>query len=214
VLNFVVLRTINMALNGARGLALAGILGAREYGVFGTLIVLQQYLSYAALGIREGVAIRLARSSESDEETRTIYSSALCWGLGVGTLIAVTFAVLHYGFDKLPVYFVLAGLLSLASIINEILINIARHENRLTKVAGMEFVYQGGAFLLVAIFWRTMTVEVAVSCLLVALVASLAGVVADDSGARPHRHPRGHVLRRRRRLQFLLRADRERDEAR
>ena len=47
-----------MFLNGGRGLVLAAILGAHDYGVFGTLIVLQQYLSYAALGVREGVAIR------------------------------------------------------------------------------------------------------------------------------------------------------------
>jgi hypothetical protein len=170
-----------MLLNGGRGLALAAILGAHDYGVFGTLIVLQQYLSYAALGMREGVAIRLARDDASETDTRTIYSSSLVWGLGVGTLIVCVFAVLHFGLRKLPVYFVLIGLLSLASIVNEILINISRHENKLGKVAGMEFVYQGGALLLVICFWKWMSVSVAVCCLLTGLVASLVGYLATLS---------------------------------
>jgi len=178
MLNFVLLRVVNMILNGARGLALAAILGAREYGIFGTLIVLQQYLSYAALGVREGVAIRLARNADGDADTRTIYSSALCWGLGAGSIIVCIFAVLHFGVEKVPLYFVLIGLLSLASIVNEIFININRHEHRLAKVAGMEFVYQGGALLLVGIFWKWMTVRGALLCLLAGLIASLLGYLA------------------------------------
>jgi hypothetical protein len=178
VLNFVFLRVVNMFLNGARGLALAALLGARDYGVFGTLIVLQQYLSYAALGVREGVAIRLARNTENEAETRAIYSSALFWGFGVGTLIACVFVVLHFGLGEVPMYFVLISLLSLASIVNEILINISRHEGRLAKVAGMEFVYQGGALLLVVCFWKWMTVSAAVLCMLVGLCASLFGYLA------------------------------------
>lgn len=167
-----------MCLNGGRGLALAAILGAHDYGVFGTLIVLQQYLSYAVLGVREGVAIRLARNGAGEADLRSIYSSSLAWGFGVGALIVCAFAVLHYGLDKVPVYFFLIGLLSLASIINEILINISRHENKLAKVAGMEFVYQGGALLLVFCFWKWMSVSVALLCLLTALLASLVGYLA------------------------------------
>jgi hypothetical protein len=178
VLNFVFLRFVNMCLNGARGLALAAMLGAREYGVFGTLIVLQQYLSYAALGAREGVAIRLARATDGDADATAVHSSALAWGFGVGAFIVCAFGVAHYGFDKLPAYYVLIGLLSLASIVNEILINIARHEGRLAKVAGMEFVYQGGALLLVACLWKWMGVAIAVTCLLVSLAASLFGYLA------------------------------------
>lgn len=164
-----------MCLNGGRGLALAAILGAHDYGLFGTLIVLQQYLSYAALGVREGVAIRLAREGTSGIDVLSIYSSSLAWGLGVGMLIVSVFSILHLGLQVVPGHFVLIGLLSLASIVNEILINISRHENKLTKVAGMEFVYQGGALLLVACFWRWMSVNVALLCLLSALLASLFG---------------------------------------
>ena len=43
------------------------------------------------------------------------------WGFGVGTLIVCVFAVLHFGLGRVPVYFVLIGLLSLASILNEML---------------------------------------------------------------------------------------------
>ena len=167
-----------MFLNGGRGLVLAAILGAHDYGVFGTLIVLQQYLSYAALGVREGVAIRLARSGANEADSPTIYSSSLVWGFGVGTLIVCVFAVLHFGLGRVPVYFVLIGLLSLASILNEILINISRHENSLGKVARMEFVYQGGALLLVLCFWKWMSVSVALLCLLTGLAASLVGYLA------------------------------------
>jgi hypothetical protein len=167
-----------MFLNGGRGLALAAILGAHDYGIFGTLIVLQQYLSYAALGVREGVAIQLARNSSGAADTHSIYSSSLVWGVGVGTVIGSVFAVLHFAFGKVPMYFFLIGLLSLASIVNEILINISRHESKLAKVAGMEFIYQGGALLLVACFWKWMSVNVALLCLLAALGASLLGFLA------------------------------------
>jgi hypothetical protein len=167
-----------MVLNGVRGLALAVILGARDYGTLGTLIVLQQYLSYSALGMREGVAIRLARAATGESDTRAIYSSALCWGLGTGGLVVCGFAVLHFGLKLVPQHFVLIGVLSLVSILNEILINIARYENRLAKVAGMEFVYHGGALLLVIACWNWLTVNAALLCLLAALVASLLGYLA------------------------------------
>lgn len=175
VLSFVFLKGVNVSLNGARGIALAAILGPKSYGVFGSLIIAQQYLSYLALGMREGVAIRLAQLRESPEEVSAIHSSALVWGGCVGLLALVVLSVLHYGLQWLPRSFVWVGLLSMASIVNEILININRNDNKLLKIASMELIFQATALVLVLALWKWLTVERALQALLAGLVLGLSG---------------------------------------
>ena len=61
----------------ARALLLATLLGPASYGVLGTLVLTQQYLSYTALGVREGLTVKLAQShgdARSEEHTSELQS--------------------------------------------------------------------------------------------------------------------------------------------
>jgi hypothetical protein len=170
VLSFVVLKAISLALNAARGISLAAILGPESYGVFGTLIVIQQYMSYLALGMREGVAISLARSPDSASHEAAVYSSSLAWGLGSGCLsIAVAAGAAALSASN-PVHLLLVGLISGLSIVNEILVNINRHENKLRKIALVELVYNAVAIGGIWLSWQYLTVSHG-------LIATLAGLL-------------------------------------
>jgi hypothetical protein len=158
VLTFVFLKSLSLALNGARGVTLAAILGPESYGAFGTLIVIQQYLSYAALGMREGVTIKLARASGSQPDIAAIYSSSLSWGAGAGLLCLGVMTVLAFTGGAAERYLHWVGLISALSIVNEILININRHENKLRKIAMVELVYNAIVLLIVWLLWRELTV--------------------------------------------------------
>lgn len=169
MLSFIFIKTINMALNGVRGLVLASLLGPQGYGVFGTLIVLQQYSSYLALGMREGVAIKLARTGDATQEREVIYSSALAWGACVGVLLLLVVFALRFQLSSFADYLGWVWLISLLGILNEILININRHEHKLRKVASVEFVYTAVSLLAIGILWTQMTIRLA-------LIAMLAGL--------------------------------------
>lgn len=184
MLTFLFIKTINLTLNGVRGLVLASLLGPQGYGVFGTLIVLQQYSSYLALGMREGVAIKLARSGEATHEREVIYSSALAWGSFTGLMSLLIVFVAQFKLTAFADYLWWVWLISLLGILNEILININRHERKLRKVATVEFVYTAVSLLLIGVLWNQMTIRLALQAMLVGL---LIGVVAYLITVRPVR---------------------------
>jgi hypothetical protein len=174
MLTFLAIKSVNLTLNGVRGLVLASLLGPQSYGVFGTLVVLQQYSSYLALGMREGVAIRLARSGGSAQEHETIYSSALAWGCFSGVVSLLVVAAAREQYQPFAEYLWWVWLISLLGILNEILININRHEHKLGKVAGVEFIYTGGSLLLILLLWNQITVRLALQAMLLGLFFSVA----------------------------------------
>lgn len=171
MLNFVAIKCLALALNSARSLLLAAILGPKSYGVFGTLILVQQYLSYAALGMREGVTVSLARAHDSrvDVDVLEVAGSALAWGVGVGLSVLIALSVAHFFVDGMGEYFGWLGVISLLSIVNEILININRDQNKLKKIALLEVLYNAVPLGVALWLWR----DVTIAAVLVALAAGL-----------------------------------------
>lgn len=178
MLSFLLIKSINMVLNGARGLVLASLLGPQSYGVFGTLIVLQQYSSYLALGMREGIAIKLARTDDSLEQRRVLYSSALAWAGCSGLFSLAVVALAQLKFSAFADHLWWVWLISLLGIANEILININRHEHKLRKVALVEFAYTAISLLLIGALWSRMTVSLALQSMLIGLFIGVAVYLA------------------------------------
>lgn len=137
---FLLIKYLSLALTAARSLILASVMGPQSYGFLGTLVVVQQYLSYAALGMREGLTVRLAQPARPLESSASIHSSALAWGLGVGIAIVITLVAVNIH-HPLGVEWLWIGAISMLSILNEILINIHRDQGRLRKVALLELIY-------------------------------------------------------------------------
>ena len=116
MLKFVAIKYLSLALNASRSLVLAALLGPQSFGVLGTLIVVQQYLSYAALGMREGITVRLAQGGSNP--ANVLRSSALAWGLSVGLVIVIGFVAFDRLVRPLGEQWIWVGLISLLSIAN------------------------------------------------------------------------------------------------
>jgi hypothetical protein len=156
VIAFVAIKYVSLGMNAARSLVLAALLGPESYGLLGTLVIVQQYLSYAALGIREGVTVRLA---QADIEARDMLrNSALAWGAGVGIAVLVVMCGLVQLRGMRPEWY-WVGVISLLSITNEVLINIYRDDGRLNRVAVLEVVYNCVPLGCALLFGRAVTVQ-------------------------------------------------------
>ena len=158
MLNFVAIKFFALALSSTRSLLLAALLGPNSYGLFGTLILVQQFLSFAALGMREGVTVRLARAHDSPVGVLKVYRSALTWGGGAGLMVLSTLWIAHFFVDGPGKYFGWVGAISMLSILNEILININRDQNNLNKIALLEVVYNTVPLGVALWLWKDITI--------------------------------------------------------
>jgi O-antigen/teichoic acid export membrane protein len=136
--------------------------------VFGSLIAVQQTLSYAALGMREGVLIRLSQPGSQSAEL-AIYSSAIAFAAAIGLVLPV--ATLAYGLASggIVINYLLVALIGGMSIVNEVLVNLNRHEEKLGRVVLCESSYN--VLILVLIFTLRDSISVPL-----ALLYMLAGV--------------------------------------
>lgn len=180
MLKFVAIKYLSLALNASRSLVLAALLGPQSFGVLGTLIVVQQYLSYAALGMREGITVRLAQGGS--HPANVLRSSALAWGLSVGLVIVIGLVAFDWLVRPLGEQWIWVGLIALLSIANEILINIHRDQNRLVKVALLEVVYNAVPLICALAFGSHVTVVLMLQSIAIGLVLSVASYLFGIGG--------------------------------
>lgn len=188
MLNFVAIKFLALALSASRSLILAAILGPASYGVLGTLILVQQYLSFASLGMREGVTVTLAQLKEPGLRMLQIYSSALAWGCGVGLVVLAVLLAARSSVDGMGQYLGWIGALSFLSIVNEILINIHRDQNRLKQIALLEVLYNAVPLGVALWLWRDVTIGAVLAALTVGLLLSVLFFIGSLPGLKP-----GHV---------------------
>jgi hypothetical protein len=184
VIRFIALKYLSLGLNAARALTLASLLGPESFGYLGTLVTVQQYLSYAALGVREGLAVRLAQPEADRESAEAIQSSALLWALAVGTVVACVVQCWAWATGRLPSPWSWVGLVAALSIVNEVLINVSRDRHRLVRVGLMELCYNAVPLACVLYFRSDVTVTLVLGSLALGLVLSIAGYVVSVTGVR------------------------------
>jgi hypothetical protein len=182
---FLLIKYLSLALTAARSLILAAVMGPQSYGILGTLIVVQQYLSYAALGMREGLTVRLAQPARPQETPAGIHSSALAWGLGVGIAIIATILAVSLLHPPLGVEWLWVGLIAMLSILNEILINIHRDQGRLNKVALLELAYNAVPLGCVLYLQRDVSTLVVLQAMAAGLLVSVLAYLRGLSGIGP-----------------------------
>lgn len=192
---FLFIKYLSLGLNAARSLILAAVLGPASYGFFGTLIVVQQYLSYAALGMREGLTVRLAQPAIARETAVEIQSSGLAWGAFAGLCVIASLFAIDRLVRPLATEWLWVGLIALLSIVNEILINISRDRGDLAKVAILELVYNAAPFACVLLFQHDLTVVAVLQSIALGLLISVLGYLSGLKELRRH-HVRLDVIRR------------------
>lgn len=192
MIGFVAIKYVGLALNASRSLVLAALLGPQSFGVLGTLVVVQQYLSYAALGMREALTVRLARPGTLSADV--LRSSALAWGFGVGLAIVVALLAHDRIVQPSDHAWLWVGVIALLSIVNEILINIHRDQHRLVKVALLEVAYNAFPLACALAFGRAVTVVLVLQAIALGLAVSVAGFLHGLDGLR-WRHVSGPAMR-------------------
>jgi len=157
---FIIVRYVALLANSSRSLLIASIFGPSIFGVYSLLILAQQQMSMAALGIREAVSIELAGEDIQGEKFREVVNSALAVSFGVGSILIIgAFLVyeLRYALSEINSileYSYLVMLLASVSITSEILYNVCRVLEKFGRIALCELLYAFGClgFVLLNIF--------------------------------------------------------------
>ena len=153
---------------------MATALGPSLYGAFGALVIIQQLLGYAVLGMREGVVIDLAQRPKDASNKLETYSSSLAFVGFIGFLLpvlAVVFDIVIQG--ALNINHLLCALIGAFAVINDLLINLNRYEGNLQQVTLCETSYNLISFIVIFLLRDILTVEIAQGVILVALIVSV-----------------------------------------
>jgi hypothetical protein len=173
LLTFLVVKYASLGLTSVRALLLAALLGPMSYGVLGTLVLAQQNLSYAALGVREGLTVKLAQAHADPGLALQISSSALLWAWCVGALILGTSMVLVGLLGLGSTNWIWVAVIAALSITNEMLININRDRNRIVRVALLELVFNAAPLCAALVFMHSVTVTIVLMAMAAGLFASV-----------------------------------------
>ena len=174
MIKFLGFKYLSLFLNGCRSLALAKILGPAEFGVYGSLIAAQQYLSYFGLGVRESIVVSLARGCEEKSLKFAISSSGVAWSFVVGIVlfsVGIYLAILKV----LDYNWFLVIVIGILSILNEILINIARSFDLLKAIGQLEALYNFAPFICILIFLDKTNIRLVLESLVIGLFFSVSG---------------------------------------
>lgn len=177
MLNFLILKYTALFLNGSRSFVLAKFLGPSDFGVYGSLITVQQYLSYLALGVRESTVVVIAQSYSDEHRRSAIISSSLLWSFSVGGVILI-FASILFGFGLVSYHILLITVIGSFSIINEILINIARSQELLKRIAFYDILYNIPPAICLILFLGKVCITTMLISIIFGLFISVIGYLA------------------------------------
>jgi O-antigen/teichoic acid export membrane protein len=132
-------------------------------------------LSYAALGMREGVLIELSKQKCDDTRQPAIYSSAIIFAIAVGILLPIGYSLYALttgaAFDA---NYLLVFLVGGVTILNEVLINLNRYESNLKRVAFCEVSYNVVILGLIFALYKIISVPLVLMYMLAAISLSSA----------------------------------------
>lgn len=138
---FIILRYFNFLLQALRGFALAYYLGPFLFGVFGYLMLYQQYLSYTNVGIQYSVNAELALITNSEENRKkNIIDSAFSLTLMIAIILfLIAFLINFYKIDLFPFdgsykYSFILITLTILTHFQQIFINILRIKKKIKEI--------------------------------------------------------------------------------
>ena len=170
---FLLAKYLSLAVISLRALLLAALLGPVSYGLLGTLVLVQQNLSYLALGARDGLTVKLAQAHNNPERVLLICSSTLFWAWCVSTLILVGSFLLVYGLGKGGPAWIWVGVVSYLSVINEIFVNINRDKDKLLRIVATELTANSIPLLAALVFMHHIDVIIVLMSIAAGLLLSI-----------------------------------------
>lgn len=176
VIFFTASRYMTYILQFLRGLFIAAVLGEFFFGIWGFIVLIQQYLSYGSFGVQHAVNTELATGGIEDEErASSLISSSIQFVLfigivllGLGVFIELSdFRIFpKYNFSEYAFPVLCIGILIL---FRDLFANIYRVYNILGRVAIGEIIYIGIPLIMI-FFFREDTL---IKALLYSMIGSL-----------------------------------------
>ncbi len=154
-------RYVSYTLQFVRGIILASVLGPFYFGVWGFLMLVNQYLSYSGLGFQHAINVELAVQDPNDDSKRNsqLIGVTLTATLFIGMVLLVIGGLIQkfqiplftkYTFSQ---YAFILALITALTHLNQVYANIYRVYQKLGKVAIYEFIL-ASLPLIVIIFYR------------------------------------------------------------
>jgi O-antigen/teichoic acid export membrane protein len=177
---FVGLRYLSFGLVGIRGFILAFYLGPYFLGIYGYLMLYQQYLSYSSLGFNYSVNSELAILDEkSEKEKRKITNSAftgvfiIAVFISIVSLIAYQFKLSLFPIKESYRYIFLLAPLAILINFQQIFVNIFRIQKSLNPIIIGESFLSVGLLIIVFFFKGLILIKAVFYCWIALLTVIL-----------------------------------------
>lgn len=158
-ITFITLRYFSFILMAARGLLLAYYLGPLLLGVYGYIMLYQQYLSYSSLGLNYSINSELAvLKDDNKDEEYVLINSAFTGLLYISFFIILISILIYYlkiqlfPFTESYKYVLILAPLSILINFQQIFVNVFRVQKKLTPIILGECLLSIGLFLLIFFF--------------------------------------------------------------
>lgn len=156
---FTIFRYFIFFLQALRGFVLAYFLGPFFLGIYGYIMLYQQYLSYSNLGIEYSVNSEVSvLDSNKIIEKQKLVNSAFTWTFYMSILLMLISAVIFlfrlelFPFENSYEYIFIIMLLTIFSHFQKIFINIFRIEKKLKPIIISEFITASSLLLIIFLF--------------------------------------------------------------
>ena len=158
-LYFTIFRYGIFFLQAVKGFVLAYFLGPFFLGIYGFIMLYQQYFSYSNLGIEYSVNSEVAiLDSNNIIEKQKLINSAFTWTFFMSILLMLISLVIFvskielFPFENSHAYIFILMLLTVFSHFQKIFVNIFRIEKKLKPIILSEFVTVSSLFLIIFLF--------------------------------------------------------------
>jgi|SaaInlStandDraft_1057018.scaffolds.fasta_scaffold54814_2 O-antigen/teichoic acid export membrane protein len=156
---FTILRYLIFFIQAVKGFVLAYFLGPFFLGIYGFIMLYQQYLSYSNLGIEYSINSEVAVLDVNNIiEKQNLINSAFTWTLFMSILLMVISSVIFvfklelFPFHNSHEYIFIIMLLTVFGHFQKIFVNIFRIEKKLKPIILSEFVTVSSLFLIIFLF--------------------------------------------------------------
>lgn len=173
-------RYLSYGLQFVRGILVARFLGPQMFGIWGFLLLVQQYLSYTSLGLQYAVNVELATESTTAPKKRAelIGSALIFTALISGGLVLLGFWIQTGGIPLFEKYFFTRYVLAISVIcgfnhLQQLFANIYRVYGKLARIAVSELLSAVFPLMTVLLFKGEILIQALLSALVLSGIISL-----------------------------------------
>jgi len=177
VILFTIIRYVTFSIQFIKGILVAKLLGPYYFGIWGFIVLIQQYLSYTNLGVQYAINLELAISDMEDQKAHSLLiNSSLFISTIIFILLLFTGIILRaLSISLFPAYHTSEYILFILIVVGltnfrEIFSNIYRVYNRLIRISIAEILFALIPFSVIFFFREKYLIYALLISMIIALV--------------------------------------------